>query len=574
MAAPGTFYQDPDGLLVGTMPDGTPLSGMTPDMRPELEASGMTFAQGAGGATGPGDGGGGPQTTGDFVANLQAAGAAPASNPGARSSDDAIRGTYPGVTIEPATPEQVEQLAASGGVAVEPSRLKTREQLVNEGTAAPARAMPANQDLGVPAPAESAPARSTPAKWVDQPLSELRTTQQQTEHSLYGEPITPVSELTGEEIDAHAGLRTAQDSIDAGDRREKERDILAREQLLNREGQLIAKERLADLENQKRAEMHREMRKTDAMRQVYEERVRDAAVDPKRYFRDMGVFTKIMAIVGSALQGYQMGMNGQAGMPPMITMLQELNKQDIEDQKLEYENAVAQHGRLDNQYQKALEVWGDPELAELQLEKDKLAIADEWIALNESAAANDMQRFAWQEERGKLQVAQEAINEELQTRKRDKIVSQQQATPKKLVGGSGGGGMAGTRAGKPNPEKIAAAQQKLDRARAAKAYAQRYAEEHGPDAKLPGYGLGSWVKAGLSVVQGSGTAEQEEARGHVSAIAQNYRKPGDSTAEDQKRLEKDAVGNGEAGNLYRTASQAELEALRELEAGYGVIPTQ
>jgi hypothetical protein len=581
MAAPGTFSLQDDGLLYGTLPDGTQLPGMTPDMRPELEASGMTFAQGGPTGSAPAAGGGGAPV--ELPASMRYTG------PGATA-----KGTLPDFRLPDGKPEPSPippSMQYTGPGATEAGNLPGRVQKgsVDEPSMVPltgkaegvgpveqyaGRGLPATEDLGVPltTPAGSA---SSPARWVDQPLSELRTTQQQVEHSIYADPTTRVGELTGEEIDSDARLSTVQDAIDSGDRREKERDIAAREQLLNREGQLIAKEQLVDKENAKRAEMHAQMRQTDAKRQVYEERVRDAAIDPKRYFRDMGVFSKVLAIVGSALQGYQMGMNGQSGPPPMVGLLQELNKQDIEDQKLEYENAVAQHGRLDNQYQRALEVWGDPELAELQLEKDKLAIADEWIALNEGAAANEMQRFAWQEERGKLQVAQEAINEELQTRKRDKIVSQLQATPKKLVGGGGGTGVPGTKAQKPEPDKIAQAQADLDAANAAIAYAEKYAAENGPDAKLPGYGVGGRIAKGLvSAAQGTGTKEQEEAQMHVKGLAAGLRKPGDSSESDKMDLEKRIVGNGEVGNLYRKAQEAKLNAERRLQAGYGVIPTQ
>lgn len=599
MAAPGTFSLQDDGLLYGTLPDGTQLPGMTPDMRPELEASGMTFAQGAGGAPG-GEGG------------AEGGGGVPGPGPGLTAADVPVRPLPSPQDLPPHLKGRSADVAdvAVGGATADMARGGLAQGMGGAGNGpgggeggtsggAPAagdyteqpwgaslfgggggsdasggRGLPVNTDLGVPAPAAGT-SRGSPAKWIDQPLSPLRTTQQQVEHSIYKDPTTRVGELTGEEIDSDARLSTLQDAIDSGDRREKERDIAAREALLNREGQLIKREQLADHENAKRAEMHSQMRQTDAKRQVYEERVREAAIDPKRYFRDMGVFSKVIAIVGSALQGYQMGMNGQSGPPPMVSLLQELNKQDIEDQKLEYENAVAQHGRLDNQYQRALEVWGDPELAELQLEKDKLAIADEWIALNEGAAANEMQRFAWQEERGKLQVAQEAINEELQTRKRDKIVSQLQATPKKLVGGGGGSGMAGARAQKPEPDKIALATAKLERARAARAYAENYAAEHGPDAKLPGFGVGGRIAKGVvGAIQGTGTREQEEARTHINNLAANRKQPGDSSDFDFERHVGTVIGNGEVGNLYRSSVEDETNALRELEAAHGVIPTQ
>lgn len=418
-----SYELGPDGLLRVTQDDGTVLPGMTPDMAPQLEAMGVTRAAGApsSGSTPPGEGGGG-----SFWDRMNTAFSQPPSIPVANA---------PAASI--GTMRQAP--AARGGAAPPKTSAEMGEKSVDvpEPAAAPARERPKTTSIeiggGMGGPATPT-RRGSPARFVDQPLSELRTTSRQVEHS-------PYSQLSDEEIQARL-LPLDEQKSDLSYQHQRGR-LLQREMELNAKESQMLRGRLMEREHQRQAELNKRTRLFDKMRQVHDEEVRAAAVDPKRYFRDMGMGTKLLAVLASGLQGYQMGMMGQPGLPPMIGLLQELNQQDIDDQKLKYEDAVKRGEQAENRYQEALRMWGDPDAAEMQMERDKLALSEEYLNRQMQFKAGDMDAAAqFEAAKAQLQERRQQLEDELSIRGRARVVDSMQATPKVLTGGGGGGSAA------------------------------------------------------------------------------------------------------------------------------------
>lgn len=579
-----SYATDPrTGLLVVTQDDGTTLPGMMPEMAPQFDAMGMTravdgpaapFFQSEGGG---GRGEIGPPTEAGFYEDIGAAHDVP---PDAGPQRETVRG--PGGTVAPAREAVISPggtvaaarepvIAPSGTVpaafegAMPPSGSGGRAYTDARSTAASDRPEPELTDLGpLPSAVPAAAGRGGGAKFADVPLSNLRVTGQQVEHDRY-DALSPEERMARQ-----IPLAEQEQRLGFAERRDK----LNRDQaLLNDEKKYYDDKRLLQAEQVKQAEINKHTRLLEYERNELDKEAKEASIDPKRYFKDMSIWTKIVAAVSAGLQGYQMGLSGQGGQAPIITLMQDLNKQDIEDQKLKMESAVARGKLANDRYEKAVTLWGDPDVAEMQMERDKLALTDGWLARQASAQQADAQASeAIAGMRQQITERRIALDDELSLRGKAKVTDQLQATPQRLVGGGGGSG-GGVRVAKPKGEAVAAALDKLEKARAAKAYAEQYAKEHGPDAKLPGYGVGGWVaNAASTVVQGTGTAAQEAAGGHISALASGLKQPGENSDADFDRIKGRVVGNGQVGNLLDSAKAAEANAIRELEAAQGYIP--
>lgn len=580
-----SYATDPrTGLLVVTQDDGLKLPGMMPEMAPQLDAMGMTrvvdgpaapFFQSEGGG---GRGEIGPPTEAGFYEDIGAAHDVP---PDAGPQRETVRG--PGGTVAPAREAVISPggtvaaarepvIAPSGTVpaafegAMPPSGSGGRAYTDAQSTVASERPEPELTDLGpLPSAATAAAGRGGGAKFADVPLSKLRVTGQQVEHDRY-DALSPEERMARQiplaEQEQRLGFQERQAKLD------RDNALLLAEKKYYDDKNLLQKE------EQKQAEINKRTRLLEYERNELDKEAKNASVDPKRYFNDMSIWTKMVAAIGATLQGAAMGLSGQGGgMPPIIGLMQELNREDIEGQKLKMESAVARGKLANDRYEKAVALWGDPDLAEMQMERDKLALTDGWLARQQAAQQGDSvaaESFATM--RQQITERRIALDDELSLRGKAKVTDRLEATPQRLVGGGGGSG-GGVRVAKPKGEAVAAALDKLEKARAAKAYAEQYAKEHGPDAKLPGYGVGGWVaNAASTVVQGTGTAAQEAAGGHISALASGLKQPGENSDADFDRIKGRVVGNGQVGNLLDSAKAAEANAIRELEAAQGYIP--
>jgi hypothetical protein len=200
-------------------------------------------------------------------------------------------------------------------------------------------------------------------------------------------------------------------------------------------------------EHRIQAKMNEQTRLLKATRDAYEKDVDEAKVEPGRWFKSQPTWAKILSAItigiGAAAQGYMQGMRGIGGGPPIIGLVQDINKQDIEDQKSQYEMLVQKGQRADNEYLRAMELWGDPELAELQMEKDKLTLAQGWLQTQAQARgqADQLQANYMQAANDMNQRIME-LDESLGMQGQARIVDNLQALPKMRTGGGRVGGGA------------------------------------------------------------------------------------------------------------------------------------
>lgn len=408
-----------DGLLLVNR-NGQELPGMSPDMAPELEAAGIPLLanQGSGGAGGaPGMGGGGftpigqaPEVT-DLPPSLATEQDAGSMGSGGTSG------------------------MGEGGSSVSGSNMPSSATPMPPPapTAEPGRPLPQAVELGGGMPeggAPEPPRRAAPAKWVDTQLSPLRTTQRQVEYS-------PYQELTGEEIDERLAPIEERERILTD---QFKRDALRRAEAdLARDEQYFQRRRLMEQEQQRQAELNKRTRMFEKERDIHREQIQGMSVDPRRYFKSMPIWAKALAILAAGAQQGLMARFGQTGPNPMLQQLNELNQQDIESQRFDYENALKRGDDLDNRYRDALKMWGDPDAAEMQMEKDKLDLYDAYMAREaESRAQGDQARVAFETARNELAERRMQLEEELNVRAQNKVIDSMQATPKQLVGGGGG----------------------------------------------------------------------------------------------------------------------------------------
>jgi hypothetical protein len=476
-----SYATDPrTGLLIVTQDDGTQLPGMMPEMAPQFDAMGMTrYGDGPSHASAPSDGGGG---------NALDMGPPPTSvpGPGQPPLSHAFEGFAPAPPGAPMTPGQAAvaggapmtsgQAAVAGALGEAPShpgqpRAGIDPNDFNRDPLDSFSGKPPRNKLADPtAPTGRAGAQATDvpldagadqgggggrggggsARYVDVPLSPLRTTSRQVTHDRR-------DALTEDErAQRKIPLAEQLQRLGFAERRDKlNRDTA----LLNDEKRYYAEMNLLQQEEAKQNEINNRTRLMQIERDNLDKEAREASVDPKRYFRDMSIWTKIVAAVSAGLQGYQGGMTGQGGMPPVIGLLQDLNKQDIEDQKLKMESAVARGKLANDRYEQALKLWGDPDAAEMQMERDKLALVDGWLARQAAAQQADAAASeAFATARQQIQERLVTLDDELSLWGKAQVVDQMQATPQRLVGGGGGGG---ARAAKPDPTQRRSAQETI-----------------------------------------------------------------------------------------------------------------
>jgi hypothetical protein len=459
-----SYATDPrTGLLIVTQDDGTQLPGMMPEMAPQFDAMGMTRATDSGPAARPSDGGGGagllPPSMRYAGPGATAAGTLPPPADGgmSRPRDEPLMSGAGDQIIEPFDIPPTSQLPPSmrytGPGATDEGQLPGRTMKGDTGHQGPVSLVP-EQTSGVGGPSAKEGAQATdvplsgeggssqsrgggggPARYVDVPLSPLRTTSRQVTHDRR-------DALTDEErAQRQIPLAEQQQRLGFAERRDKlNRDTA----LLNDEKAYYAQKNQLQKEESRQKEINKRTRLLQIERDNLDKEAREASVDPKRYFRDMSIWTKIVAAVSAGLQGYQGGMTGQGGMPPVIGLLQDLNKQDIEDQKLKMESAVARGKLANDRYEQAVKLWGDPDAAEMQMERDKLALVDGWLARQAAAQQADAAASeAFATARQQIQERRIALDDELSLWGRAEIVDQMQATPKRMVGGGGGGGGGG-----------------------------------------------------------------------------------------------------------------------------------
>lgn len=128
----------------------------------------------------------------------------------------------------------------------------------------------------------------------------------------------------------------------------------------------------ADVEDERRKqeEMHTEAR----MQRIREDQdflaeQKDEPIDPQRYFKNMSLFGKAMALISAAAYGYVNSRNGEQGQAPIIGVLQQMASEDTRAQMTDVQNGRAKRSDQMALYERK---YGDQSLIAKKLEADKL----------------------------------------------------------------------------------------------------------------------------------------------------------------------------------------------------------
>ena len=298
--------------------------------------------------------------------------------------------------------------------------------------------------IGGPGSGQAGPGEAPP-QWNDE---ELKALQQVGKEAMRGGGYSPGGmrlasrTVKGKELPAGTAQALAQEAA-RPDPTAPAAMKVAYTQVLANEAQADAlrdwgeeEQGFLDADRQKRAAIDKEItaRENEAQR-AWQEAGKVPAVDAQRRWNSKTTMGKILA---SVLLGLGYIISAKTGTNPVQAAFDKANDDDIEEQKLAHEKALAAGKAADNDYARELDRWGKPELAEqaMRLRGEKIFDA----MLKERALRTQNPEIVARVE------LQNAEREEARNRQWGVLLSQMaptvEATYKYQAPSGGGGGLA------------------------------------------------------------------------------------------------------------------------------------
>jgi hypothetical protein len=257
----------------------------------------------------------------------------------------------------------VELPTTRGSVATAPSGDRAVEVAPGSPEPAPVRADPRNlRRVGAPAAPSAAVAGGAPARVHRVKGGDVRA-------SFTRVPGMPVPDDVRRDL---TGNTDAEDLEISADNIAGQRDELTQQ----REAAAIEGQRAIDRQVVQRQAIDREIaRKRSAIEQRDREAEQLTPQSAREVWADMGIFGQIAAALAIALGGYQQGLTGSARNAGLDMVMQGI-RDEVEAQRYKYERALEKKQEARGDYAEAIQMYGTPEAAALDIEMRRLAAAE------------------------------------------------------------------------------------------------------------------------------------------------------------------------------------------------------
>jgi hypothetical protein len=159
-------------------------------------------------------------------------------------------------------------------------------------------------------------------------------------------------------------------------------------------------------------------------------------VDPEHYWKEKSGFSRVVAVIASALGGWNAGVTGGPNRP--YEMIRGAINDDIDAQKANIQVAKSAADLADNQLARELQIWMSPEAAENAVRLYQMQGADAELAKHAAESNSAAVKANADQMRSHLKIAQTELEKQIAEAEAGTLVKVSKLTPAHMTGGGGG----------------------------------------------------------------------------------------------------------------------------------------